>query len=136
MTRRDIFKGLAAFAAWVRAYAKTPKGAGGIAERVGERHSDMSANSDTLPPDWERRARLYLEHPDESPELIGTLDYLIHPPGKLSATASWLRFRDKTLLPMMRSDPDDPNLPNFLRQVESILAWRATVPAEHRFWKE
>jgi hypothetical protein len=70
----------------------------------------------------DRKARLYLEHPDESPELIGTLPYLIHPPGKLSVTASWLRFRDATLLPMMEHRPDDPNLPNFLRQVEDILA--------------
>jgi hypothetical protein len=96
----------------------------------------MSANPDTLSPDRARKARLYLEHPDECPELIGTLPYLIHPPGRLSATASWLRFRDKTLLPMIQHRPDDPNLPNFLRQVESILAWRATVAAEDRFWKE
>ena len=87
-------------------------------------------------PDLERKYRLYLEHPDESPEIIGTLPYLIHPPSRLSSTASWVSFRDKTLLPMIRHDPDDPNLPNFLRQVESILAWRATVPAEDRFWKE
>jgi hypothetical protein len=94
----------------------------------------MSANTDTLP-DRERKARLYLEHPDESPEFSGTLPYLIHPPGKLSATASWLRFRDKTLLPMSERRPDDPNVRNFLRQVESILAWRAALPPEDRFWK-
>jgi cell division ATPase FtsA len=41
MTRRDILKGLAAFAACVRAYAKTPQGAGSILVRVGERHSDI-----------------------------------------------------------------------------------------------
>jgi hypothetical protein len=96
----------------------------------------MSANPETLPPNRERKARLYLEHPDESPEPIGTLPYLIHPPGKLSATASWLRFHDKTLLPMIERSPEGPNLPNFLTRVESILAWRATVPAENRFWKE
>lgn len=96
----------------------------------------MSANTDALQADRARKARLYLAHPDECPEIIGTLPYLIHPPGKLSATASWIRFRDKTLLPMIRHRPDDPNLPNFLRQVETILAWRATVPAEDRFWKE
>jgi len=84
----------------------------------------------------ERKARLYLEHPDESPELAGRLPYLIHPPGKLSTTDSWMRFRDKTLLPMIERCPDDANLPNFLRQVEIILAWRATVPSEDRFWKE
>lgn len=82
------------------------------------------------------KARLYLEHPDECPELVGILPYLIHPPGKLSATASWLRFRDKTLLPMIERRPDDPNLQNLLTQVENILAWRATVPAEDRFWRE
>jgi hypothetical protein len=84
----------------------------------------------------ERKARLYLQHPDECPELIGTLPYLIHPPAKLSATASWLRFRDKTLLPIIESHPDDPNLRHFLRQVENILAWRNTVPPQDRFWKE
>ena len=36
---------------------------------------------------------------------------------------------------MMRADPDDPNLPNFLAQIETILAWRAAVPPERRFWK-
>jgi hypothetical protein len=96
----------------------------------------MSANSDNLAANRERKARLYLEHPDESPEIVGTLPYLIHPPGKLSATESWCHFRDKTLLPMIDHRPGDPNLPNFLTQVESILAWRAKVPAEHRFWKE
>jgi hypothetical protein len=28
-----------------------------------------------------------------------------------------------------------PNLPNFLKQVEAILAWRAAVPLEDRFWR-
>lgn len=96
----------------------------------------MSANTDSLPLDRERKARLILAHPDECPAIIGTLPYLIHPPGKLSATASWNAFRDMTLLPMMQARPDDPNLPSFLKQVETILAWRATVPAEDRFWKE
>src|SRR5579871_3162274 len=41
MTRRDILKGLAAFAACVRAYAKTPQGPGGILVRMGERRSDI-----------------------------------------------------------------------------------------------
>ena len=58
----------------------------------------------------ERKAQLYLQHPEESPELIGVLDYLIHPPGRLSRTSSWVAFRDKTLLPMIRHRPDDPNL--------------------------
>lgn len=96
----------------------------------------MSANTDTVQSERERKARLYLEHPDECPELIGTLPYLIHPPSKLGSTAAWLSFRDETLLPMIEARPDDPNLPNFLRQVEAILAWRATVAPEDRFWKK
>jgi hypothetical protein len=85
--------------------------------------------------DGERKARLYLQHPDETPELIGVLPYLIHPPSRLSATASWIRFRDRTLLPMMQHRPLDPNLPNFLKQVEAILTWRASVSPTDRFWK-
>lgn len=41
MTRRDILKALAAFAACVRAYAKTPQGAGLVVVRIAERHSDI-----------------------------------------------------------------------------------------------
>ena len=81
-------------------------------------------------------AQLYLQHPEESPELIGVLPYLIHPPSRLSSTASWISFRDKTLLPMIAGRPDDPNLPNFLRQVEEVLAWRAQVSPQERFWKK
>lgn len=83
----------------------------------------------------ERKCQLLLAHPDECPELIGALPYLIHPPSKLSATARWIAFRDKTVIPMIAAEPDDPNLPNFLKQVEAILAWRATIPPEERFWK-
>jgi len=82
----------------------------------------------------ERKARLYLEHPNETPEEIGRRDFLIHHPSKLSSTAAWLSFRDKTLLPMIEHRPDDPNLSNFLKQVEAVLAWRADVPPEDRFW--
>jgi hypothetical protein len=84
----------------------------------------------------ERKARLYLEHPDESPQLIEPLAYLIDPPGRLSPTQSWIRFRDETLVPMMAKRPDDPNLTSFLRQAEAVLAWRATVRAEDRFWRK
>jgi hypothetical protein len=81
------------------------------------------------------RAALYFQHPDETPDLIGVLPYLIHPPSRLSSTAAWIAFRDRTVLPMLRAVPDDPNLPNFLAQVEAILTWRATVPPKDRFWK-
>jgi hypothetical protein len=57
----------------------------------------------------ERKAQLYLQHPEESPvELIGVLPYLIHPPGRLSPTASWISYRDKTLLPLIQENPDAP----------------------------
>jgi hypothetical protein len=85
--------------------------------------------------DAERKARLYLQHPDETQELIGVLPYLIHPPSKLNSTASWTDFRDRTVLPMMRRRPDDPNLPNFLKAVEAILTWRAGISPQDRFWK-
>jgi hypothetical protein len=83
----------------------------------------------------ERRAELYLQHPDESPDEIGARSYLIHPPSKLSPTAAWIAFRDRTLLPMIEERPGDRNLPNFLRQVEEVLAWRETIAPEDRFWK-
>jgi hypothetical protein len=83
----------------------------------------------------EQRAALYLQHPDECPELIGVLPYLIHPPSRLGSTAAWISFRDRTVLPMLRQQPDDPNLPNFLARIEEILAWRAAITPEHRFWK-
>jgi hypothetical protein len=31
----------------------------------------------------ERKIALYLQHPDETPELIGVLPYLIHPPSQI-----------------------------------------------------
>ena len=81
------------------------------------------------------RFALYLQHPDECPQLIGVLTYLIHPPSRSSATKAWIAFRDKTVLPMLRHSPGDPNLPNFLAQIEAILAWRAALPADQRFWR-
>ncbi len=86
--------------------------------------------------DRQRKLALLVEHPDESPaELDGALPYLIHPPGKFSATARFIAFRDRTLLAMIEQNPADPNLPRFLAQVEAVLTWRASVPAEDRFWR-
>lgn len=83
----------------------------------------------------DEKIQVLLEHPDESPETVGSLPYLIHPPGKLSSTARWVEFRDRTLRPLIASRPDDPNLPRFLEQTEKILAWRATIAPERRIWK-
>lgn len=42
----------------------------------------------------EEYGQLLYEHPDESPEIVGLLDYLIDPPSRLASTARWVRFRD------------------------------------------
>lgn len=63
------------------------------------------------------------------------LPYLIDPPAEMASTAAFIRFRDPTLLPMIEADPGDPDLPKFLRCVEAVLAWRATIPAEKSFWR-
>jgi hypothetical protein len=70
---------------------------------------NRAANVNTPPHSRERQWALYLEHPDTCPELIGMLDYLIHPPSKLSSNGRWIDFRDRTLLPMLAGKPDDPN---------------------------
>lgn len=87
----------------------------------------------TMTPD--EKADMYLQHPDECPEIDGVLDYLIHPPSRLASTARWRAFRDRTLLPLIAELPEDPHLPKFLQQTEKILAWRATIPPERRIWK-
>lgn len=81
------------------------------------------------------RAQLYLQHPEPCPDIVGALPYLIDPPGKLSRTSSWLRFRDATLVPLMRQRPDDANLTAFMRQSEAVLAWRASLSPEQHFWR-
>lgn len=73
---------------------------------------------------------MYLHHPDGSPQPVAPMEYLLHPPSRLSSTASWISYRDKTLPPLMRE-----RLPNYLAQAEKVLAWRAEVPSEDRFWK-
>lgn len=81
------------------------------------------------------KARLMLEHPDESPELVMAPPFLIHPPSRFASTARWQRFRDRTLLPLIAAMPDDPFLPRFLAQTETVLVWRAARPPEQRYWK-
>lgn len=85
--------------------------------------------------DGATKARLMLEHPDEGPNLATAPPYLIHPPSRFASTARWLRFRDRTLLPLIDAMPDDPFLPQFLAQTETVLAWRASRPPEQQFWK-
>ena len=83
----------------------------------------------------EEYGQLLYDHPDESPEIVGILPYLIDPPSILASTARWVKFRDGTLRPLIEEMPGDPNLPLFLAQAEKILAWRATIAPERRIWK-
>lgn len=83
----------------------------------------------------ERAARLYLWHPEPCPELSEPLPYLIDPPGRLSSSAAWRRFRDLTLRPLIEASPDDRHLPRFMERANAVLVWRETVPPALRFWK-
>lgn len=98
-----------------------------------DRNARLSARFAPMTPD--EYGQLLYEHPDESPETVGILPYLIHPPSRLASTARWMKFRDRTLLPMIEAMPDDVNLPRFLEQTEKVLAWRATIAPERRIWK-
>jgi hypothetical protein len=98
------------------------------------RDSPEALPMEPLPPQ-QRKNWLHLHHPSGSPEAFTPTDYLIHPPTRLSSTASWISYRDKTLLPLRLGNPDDPNIPNYLAQVEKVLAWRADIPSEDRFWR-
>jgi hypothetical protein len=58
------------------------------------------------------------------------------PPSFMAPTASLVRFRELTRFPLLEATPDDPNIPKFLRAVEVVLAWRATIAPGDRFWRE
>jgi hypothetical protein len=79
---------------------------------------------------------LIWEHPDTAPHRFSRpLPYLIDPPSEMAATSAFIRFRDRTLLPMMAMYPDDPDLPKFLECVEAVLARRTAIAPEDRFWR-
>lgn len=83
----------------------------------------------------DERAQLYLQHPDPCPDIAEPLPYLLDPPGRLSRTSSWLRFRDDTLRPLLRDRLHDRHLAAFLQQAEAVLAWRAGLRPAQRFWR-
>lgn len=79
---------------------------------------------------------LVLQHPSATPETAARMGrYLICGPSTFSSTARWIEFRDETLLPLIEVRPGDTFLADFARQVERILAWRAEIPPERRFWR-
>ena len=88
----------------------------------------------TLPLTSDEYGQLLYDHPDESPAIVGMLDYLIDPPSRLASTSRWLRFRDN-MAQAVADRPHDPHFPLFLAQAEKILAYRATIAPERRIWK-
>ncbi len=83
-----------------------------------------------------RKGYLMLLHPDESPDPIAGTFCCVNPPSRFGSDAKWMRFRDRCVIPMMAADPDHPDWPRYLAQVEAILAWRASIPPEDRFWRQ
>jgi hypothetical protein len=91
----------------------------------------------TADPEAARHAALFAEHPCVQPDRItfNAVYNLFEPPSELASTREWLQFRDEILWSRMAVHPHDPNLPRFLQQTNVILAWRATVAPEDRFWR-
>jgi hypothetical protein len=91
----------------------------------------------TADPEAARHAAVFTEHPCVLPDRItfNAVYDLFEPPSELASTSEWLKFRDEILRPLTAVHPHDPNLPNFLRQTNVILAWRATIAPEDRFWR-
>jgi hypothetical protein len=78
-----------------------------------------------------------LQHPSTTPD-PGQWRWpglLIEPPGRWSSTRSWQEFGDE-LACLLRAYPGDPNLPLYIAAADTVIAWRATVPAEDRFWAD
>jgi hypothetical protein len=72
-------------------------------------------------------------HPSSIPEERRWSPLLIEPPGRFSATRRWQQFRDE-LARLLPAYAGDPNLPQYLKTADQVIAWRATVPPEGRFW--
>ena len=83
----------------------------------------------------DRKGYLLLLHPDESPAHVGPVSGCVNPPSRFRSNAKFKEFRDTCVIPMIEARPDDANWPLMLAQIEKILAWRAAIPAEDRFWK-
>jgi hypothetical protein len=54
----------------------------------------------------------------------------------MRSNARWITFRDSTLRRMVQDDPEDQEAIEWIKQVDSILEWRATIPPEKRFWDD
>ena len=57
-------------------------------------------------------------------------------PSMMQSTARFIAFRDGTLRAMIAEDPDDLYLRDLMTCIEDVLAWRATIPEQDRFWKK
>jgi hypothetical protein len=85
--------------------------------------------------DRARKAYLILLHPDENPEFAIAPAGCINPPSKFRSDKKWRHFRDDFVVPMFEAEPDNPNWPLYLAQIEKILTWRAAIPVHDRFWR-
>ncbi|MGE0280208.1 MAG: hypothetical protein AB7P20_06290 [Rhizobiaceae bacterium] len=108
---------------------------GGAAARQAQGMEDSAPSADHAglvdAPPMTRRSKINLiwEHPKPSPDhFTRPLPYLIDCPSKMASSGKFLRFRDRTLVPLMQTHPDDPDLAKLLECVEAVLAWRATIP--------
>ncbi len=84
--------------------------------------------------DHDRLWTLMLEQPSTMPDDFGEPSRLVENPSCLAATWRLERFRD-LLHEWIEADPQDPDWPKFLACTEAALVWRASVPAEYRFWQ-
>ena len=57
-------------------------------------------------------------------------------PSIMQSTARFIAFRDGTLRTMIADDPDDLYLRDLMICIEGVLAWRANIPEQDRFWKK
>jgi hypothetical protein len=74
-----------------------------------------------------RKAYLLALHPDTNPaEHVASMTFCVNPPSMFRSNAKWIHFRDTCIVPRMQGDPDDPNWPFWLAQIERVLAWRAS----------
>ena len=82
----------------------------------------------------DRVMKLWALHPETSPEISEPLPYLIHPPSQWATTEQHERFH-KMLVELIAYRPEDAHYPLFLACSERVLAWRATLAPEDRYWE-
>lgn len=90
---------------------------------------------EALPPDRRRPFILRLEQAalvdGDAPGLcLGLGEH----PIETSPTVRWVKYRDDCAR-LAQAQPDNPRWPFRVSQCDAVLAWRAALPVEDRFWK-